>query len=116
MGDSMAKKSPPDEESGGHGGMKLEQLHACVNQIPAGESGLHLLNAMKREMVICTVGGFVVRTYAIGSDIDCQHRRDYLDNFHAAADAGSGTKPGTRPGVTITGRVLRRRPPTDKFC
>jgi hypothetical protein len=42
--------------------MKLEQLHACVNQIPNEESGLHLLNGMKREVVICTVGVFVVRT------------------------------------------------------
>lgn len=34
--------------------MELERPHACVNQIPEEESGLDLLDGMKREAVIDT--------------------------------------------------------------
>ncbi|HWG32704.1 MAG TPA: hypothetical protein VN650_00955 [Gemmatimonadaceae bacterium] len=53
----MAKKNARLTKSLAGTEMKLEQLHACVNQIPAEESGLHLLKGMKREMVICANGG-----------------------------------------------------------
>ena len=48
--------------SGGHWRMRLEQLHACVNQIPGEESGLRLLHDMKRETVIGVVWWSLVRT------------------------------------------------------
>jgi hypothetical protein len=106
----MAKKNARLTKSlAGTGEMKLEQLHACVNQIPAEESGLHLLDCVKREVVICTIWEIVVRTYAIGGDAGCQRHTEYLDGF-CADIGGSGASSRKR------GAVLRPRDYTGKFC
>jgi hypothetical protein len=103
------KKARLTKSLAGTGETKLEQLHACVNQIPGEESGLHLLGDVKREAVIFTVSGVVVRTYAIGRRTDCQRQWEYLRKFCPAASAA-----GSRRGGFVA--VLRQRGRAGKFC
>ena len=107
----MAKKNARLTKSlAGTGGMKLEQLHACVNQIPAEESGLHLLDCVKREVVICAIWRKMSSAHTL---LEVTPVVNGIQNILTASVRTSAIR--ALP-ATAGGAVLRPRDYTGKFC